>query len=173
MNWRLLARVAVTAAIAVGSFEPFYIRILFTDRAKLRASLIELPYSKAPGLRTFLVEIEKRTPRGSRVAIAAPVMDWDRGYEYVYTRSLYPLAGREVLALARPVSPVGGQAPSVEGQAPSPVRGERPERQAGAPVPPLELQRAEYIAAWHVAPAVPGFVEIWRGRDGVLLRRVR
>jgi hypothetical protein len=127
----------IVIAIAVGAFEPFYIRMFFTDRARLRETLTELPYTKAPGLRTFLVEVERRTPRGSRVAIAAPTLEWDRGYEYVLTRSMYPLAGREVLKL------------------------------------PEELPRAEYIAAWHAAPHVGGFREIWRGRDGVLLQRVR
>lgn len=129
----------ITAAIAVGAFEPFYVRMLFLDRARMHRSLIELPYTQAPGLRTFLIEVEQRTPRGSHVAIAAPFTEWDRGYEYVWTRSLYPLAGRDVLSLTK--------------------------RDA--------LQRAEYIAAWHLAPAVPGFTEVWRGRDGVLLRRVR
>lgn len=135
---RIVAALAV-AAIAAGTFEPFYIRMFFVDRAKMRASLIELPYRKAPGLRTFLIDVEQRTPRGSRIAIAAPWTDWDRGYEYVFTRAMYPLAGRELLALTRPG----------------------------------DLQRAEYVAAWHIAPVVPGFTEVWRGRDGVLLRRTR
>ena len=139
MNRRLLLRIAIVAAIAIGAFEPFYIRIFFTDRTRLRAALTELPYTKAPGLRTFLSEVAQRTPPGSRVAIAAPWTEWDRGYEYVFARSLYPLAGREVLALTRPGS----------------------------------LERAEYVAAWHAAPAIPGFTEIWRGRDGVLLRRTK
>jgi len=142
VNRQLLLRVVATlavAAIAAGTFEPFYIRMFFIDRAKMRASLIELPYRKAPGLRTFFLEVGQRIPPGSRVAIAAPWTDWDRGYEYVFTRAWYPLAGREMLALTRPG----------------------------------ELERAEYIAAWHIEPVVPGFTLIWRGRDGVILRRTR
>ncbi len=35
-------------------------------------------------------------------------------------------------------------------------------------VPP---QNAEWIAAWHGAPAVAGFQTVWRSEDGVLMRR--
>ncbi len=82
--------------IAAGAFEPFYLRIFTIDRAQLRASLIELPYRKLPGLRALLVETRARTRDGDVIAIVAPYA-WDNGYEYVYARSLYTLAGRRVV----------------------------------------------------------------------------
>lgn len=38
---------------------------------------------------------------------------------------------------------------------------------------PENLAMATYIACFHCTPPAPGFVEIWRGRDGTLLRRAR
>jgi hypothetical protein len=40
-------------------------------------------------------------------------------------------------------------------------------------VPAPAAQAAEFIAAWHGAPAIPGFEIVWRSGDGVLMRRVR
>ena len=82
-------------AIAAGAFEPFYLRIFTVDRARLRASLIELPYRKLPGLRQLLVATRARTRDGDTVAVVTP-FSWDEGAEYVYARSLYTLAGRRV-----------------------------------------------------------------------------
>jgi hypothetical protein len=93
---------AAVALLAAGTFEPFYLRIFLADRPRLGNSLRELPYTKAPGLRRFCAEVAARTPPGSRIAIAAQWTEWDAGYEYVYARALYPLAGREVLALTGP-----------------------------------------------------------------------
>jgi hypothetical protein len=78
------------------------------------------------------------------IAIAAPYSRWEWGYEYLYARSIYPLAGRWVLPLMDEQS--------------------RPR--------PENLARANAIAAYHTAPRVPRFAEVWRGPDGVLLRRV-
>lgn len=78
------------------------------------------------------------------IAIAAPYARWEQGYEYVYSRSIYPLAGRWVLPLMDEQS--------------------RPRTE--------NLARANVIAAYHIAPRVPGFSEVWRGPDGVLLRRM-
>lgn len=36
------------------------------------------------------------------------------------------------------------------------------------PAPP-----ADFVAAWHGAPDIPGFAIVWRSGDGVLMRRVR
>jgi hypothetical protein len=98
---RLLGYIAV-ALLAIGAFEPFYVRIFLADRARLGASLRELPYTKAPGLRRFYAEVAARTPPGARIAIASRWTQWEGGYEYVYARALYPLAGREVVALTGP-----------------------------------------------------------------------
>ncbi|HKO54903.1 MAG TPA: hypothetical protein VJ276_03430 [Thermoanaerobaculia bacterium] len=99
--------IAAIALLAAGAFEPFYLRLFFMDRARLADMLRELPYTKAPGLRRFYTEVAQRTPLRSRIAIAAQWGRWEGGYEYVYARALYPLAGREVVALTgpRPSSP--------------------------------------------------------------------
>ncbi|HEV7919922.1 MAG TPA: hypothetical protein VGR02_03930 [Thermoanaerobaculia bacterium] len=97
----MLGLVAV-ALLAVGAFEPFYVRMFLADRSRMAASLRELPYSKAPGLRRFYAEVARRTPPGSRIAIAARWTGWEGGYEYVYARALYPLAGRQIHALTGP-----------------------------------------------------------------------
>lgn len=102
----------------------------------MRAALTELPYRKLPGSRAFLDEVRARTRPGDVVAIAAAFPESHPAYEYLYSRALYPLAGREV-------------------------------------VPASRLARANVIAAYRAAPQVPGFREVWRGADGVLLRRVR
>lgn len=86
-----------------------------------------------------------RTQRGEVVAIAAPFPTWDGGHEYVYSRALYPLAGRRVVPLMDEQS--------------------RPR--------PDNLARADAIAAYRTVPQVAGFAEVWRGRDGVLLRRMK
>jgi hypothetical protein len=98
---RALGILAV-ALLAAGAFEPFYVRLLLMDRARFAAMLRELPYTKAPGLRRFCAEVALRTPPRSRIAIAAHWTEWEGGYEYVYARALYPLAGREVVALTGP-----------------------------------------------------------------------
>lgn len=92
-NWAIVA----AALIALGAFEPFYFKVFTVDRARMGAMLTELPYRKAPGLRTFLAAVRARTQRGDAIAIAAPYPSWKLGYEYVYTRSMYVLAGRRVL----------------------------------------------------------------------------
>jgi hypothetical protein len=135
-------------AIAAGAFEPFYLRIFTTNRAWQATMLTELPYRKLPGLRQFLLDVRERTPRGSVIAVAAPLTrthDWEGGYDYIYARALYPLAGRRVVPVLDPDNRFLAQ----------------------------NLAEANYVAAYHSAPRVDGFVEVWRGRDGVLLRRAR
>jgi hypothetical protein len=131
--------------IAAGAFEPFYLRIFVLDRTKIRAAEIELPYHKLAGSRAFLAEVRARTQRGEVVAIAAPFATWDGGYEYLYARSLYPLAGRLVL----------------------PLMNERSEPRRDS------LTRANVVAAYHSEPKIDGFSVVWRGPDGVLMRRAR
>jgi hypothetical protein len=97
VNRRALGMV-VAMAIAAAAFQPFYLRVFAVNRARMAAMLVELPYRKAPGLRTFLEGVRARTRPGDAVAIAAPVQ-WLSAYEYICARATYVLAGREVLTL--------------------------------------------------------------------------
>lgn len=129
--------------IAAGAFEPFYFKVLVTDREPLRRSLIELPYRRVPGLRTFLADVAARTHNGDTIAIVTPFTRWEGGYDYCYARSLYPLAGRTVIPLLDPDDRF------------------HPER----------LSRANYVAAYRQAPTFPGFAMVARMPDGTLLQR--
>jgi len=80
--------------------------------------------------------VRARTQRGDVVAIAAAFPESHPAYEYLYSRALYPLAGRAVVLSSK-------------------------------------MAQANVIAAYRAAPVVPGFTEVWRGRDGVVLRRTR
>ncbi len=122
--------------MAAGAFEPFYLRIFVADRALMAQREIELPYRKLPGSRRFLLDVRARTRPGEVIAIAGPFPESYAGYEYLYSRSFYPLAGRVV-------------------------------------VPISEVAKADVIASYRAAPNVPDFAEVWRGPDGVLLRRTR
>ena len=127
----------------MAAFEPFYLRIFRLDRPGLAARLVELPYRKLPGLRQFLLEVRARTRPGDVIAVDAPGTTWDRGYEYYYGRSLYPLAGRHVLPLLDPQ--------------------DRAHRE--------ELARATYVAVYGGPEEIPGFKLVWYGEHGALLRR--
>lgn len=134
--------------IAAGAFEPLYLRIFTLDRARQAAMLTELPYRKLPGLRSFFLDVRAHTQRGDVIAVLAPLTrthDWEGGYDYFYARALYPLAGRRVVPLLDPDNRFLAQ----------------------------NLAEASYVAAYHSLPRVEGFVEVWRGADGVLLRRVK
>lgn len=102
-----------------------------------------LPYRKLPGSRELILDVCAQTKPGDVIVIAAPFMKWDGGYRYLYIRSLYLLTGRVVLPL---VDEYGRQRPD-------------------------NLARANVIAAYRCEPRLPGFALVWRGRDGVLLRR--
>ena len=146
MTSRVLAW-AIAIAIAAGAFEPFYLRIFFFDRAKFGASLAELPYRKLPGMKAFLLAVRERTHDGDAVAIAAPLHRAapEGAYDYLYARARYLLAGRLVVPLV--------------------AIDDRPQ--------PENIALAGYIAGFRCEPNTPGFVVIWRSRDGVLLRRVK
>ena len=131
--------------IAVGAFEPFYLKVFRVDGERMRAMLVELPYRKTPGLRTFLEGVRARTRPGDSIAIAAPYATWQGGYDYVYARSTYVLSGRRVLPLRDP--------------------GSRPQ--------PQSLGRAQFVAAYRMNAPLPNFVPVWSGPDGMLLRRVK
>lgn len=102
-----------------------------------------LPYRKLPGSQQLYLDVRARTKAGDVIAIAAPFAKWDQGYWYLYTRALYPLTGRVVLPLM-----------------------DEHDRPLGE-----NIARANVIAAYRCEPRLPGFAEVWRGRDGVLLRR--
>ena len=104
---------------------------------------MSLPYRKLPGSREFLLAVRARTNAGEVIAIAAPFQRWEAGYRYLYMRSLYPLAGRVVLPLLD--------------------EHDHPRND--------NLARANVIAAYRCEPALPHFAVVWRGPDGVLLRR--
>lgn len=90
-----------------------------------------------------MLEVRARTKPGDVIVIAAPYTKWDQGYRYLYIRALYPLTGRVVLPLV-----------------------DEHDRPRGD-----NLARANVVAAYRCDPRLPGFAEVWRGRDGVLLRR--
>lgn len=136
---------AALLMIAVGSFEPFYFRVFATDRQSFHHRMVALPYTKAPGLREHLLEVRAWTMPGERIAIFPTYAKWSRGYSYVYARSLYLLAGREVLPLVGPDDRIRS----------------------------ADFARADAIAAWNRDPNVRGFTIAARTEHGVLLRRIR
>jgi hypothetical protein len=115
------------------------------NREALAAGYRALPYQKLRGSRELMLQVRALTKPGDVIAIAAPLPKWEQGYAYLYTRALYPLTGRVVLPLLD--------------------EHDRPLAD--------NLARANVIAAYRCEPRVPGFAVVWRGRDGVLLRRTR
>ena len=138
-------RIAVAVAIAGGIFQPYYFKIWTINRAGMRAMVLEMPYRKTPGLRLFFEGVRAHTQRGDTIAVAAPFPTWEHGYDYVYSRSTYVLAGRRVLALRDPASHWL----------------------------PENLARAVFIAGYRIFETPPGYAVVWRNADGVLLRRAK
>lgn len=132
--------IAAFVAIALGSAEPFYLRIFFDDAARMGATFAELPWRKLPGFQRFLEGVDARTPPGAQIAIAIPLPGWEGGYGYGYYRAAFLLPGKQIVPLLDA---------------------------------PENIQKADYIAAWHESPSVVGFDAIWRSGDGVLLKRTR
>ena len=143
MALRTLAALAFFA-IAAGAFQPYYWKMFTIPRSAMRNWMVELPYSKMPGLRRFMSGVRDRTRNGDAIAIAIPAPAWEKGYQYGFTRSTYLLAGRTTV----------------------PLMGEDDRRL------PWNVERANYVACWHSSPAIPHFAVAWRTADGVLLRRV-
>ena len=140
--------IAILVAIAFGGFEPFYLRIFSIDRARLAATLEELPYRKLPGLRDFFQQVRARTKTGDSIAVSAPGLhptpSGEGAYEYFCARSYYILSGRRIVPVLAP--------------------GDEP--------PPVDAAKIDYAAVYHSSAAIPGFVQVWRGNEGALFRAV-
>jgi hypothetical protein len=146
MRVRLALSAVTLAAIVAGGFEPFYLRVFALDGARYRAFATELPYRKLPGFRRFLLEVDRTTPPGVRIAIALPYREWEGGYGYGYYRASFLLPGKQVVPLLQP----------------------------GRDVPaPANIGGADYVACWHIAPSSRAFQLVWRSRDGMLLRPLK
>ena len=139
-----MAAAAALAAIVAGGFQPFYFRILIEDPSAFRMQLTELPYRRLPGFRQLMIEIDRRTPVGARIALAMPNREWEGGYGYGFLRAFFLLPGKQIVPLLA-------------------LNTDRPA--------PENLATADYLAVWHGAPQVDGFELVWRGADGALLRR--
>ncbi|MEO8217412.1 MAG: hypothetical protein ABI718_10070 [Acidobacteriota bacterium] len=127
----------------VGSFEPFYVRIFFSDRDALRRLYVELPYRKLPGFRPLLSRVRELTPLHAKVALWVPPGRWNEGYEYGYYRSVYLIAGREVVPLL----------------------------DAADHFLSSNLDQADYLVCWHCNPGFAGFKTVLRTPDGFLARK--
>ena len=97
-----IAAYAVLAMLVIGGFETYYIRVFTIDATRTRAAMTELPYRKLPGLRRLLVDVDRSTPRGAKIAIALPFRDWEGGYGYGYYRASFLLPGKQVVPLLPP-----------------------------------------------------------------------
>jgi hypothetical protein len=143
---RRAAAAIAFAAILIGGFETYYLRVFRESPARLRPILTELPYRKMPGLRELLIGADARTPRGASIAILVPYSAWAGGYGYAYYRSSYLLPGKQVIPLLR--------------------LGE--DRSA-----PENLALADYVICWGGVRPAAGFTMVWQTTAGMLLRRSR
>ncbi|HEX3579894.1 MAG TPA: hypothetical protein VHY33_15130 [Thermoanaerobaculia bacterium] len=92
-----------------------------------------------------MLQARELTKPGDVITIAAPFTGWHQGYAYLYTRALYPLTGRTLVPLIDEY--------------------DRPRAD--------NLAKANVIVAYSCEPHVPGFATVWRGHDGLLMRRMR
>lgn len=134
--------VAAFVLVAVGTFQPFYLRIFLADRPAMASFLTELPYRKTPGLRAFLVEAREHTRPGDVLVFLAPFPSWEGGYRYSMRGARYLLAGRTVRGLIGP---------------------------GDADLSP-NLERAELLVAWRV-PVPEGWDIVWTGEGGAVATR--
>jgi hypothetical protein len=141
---RRAAAAIAFAAILIGGFETYYLRVFRESPARLRPILTELPYRKMPGLRELLIGTDARTPPGASIAILVPYSAWEGGYGYAYSRSSYLLPGKQVIPLLRLGEDTFDRA---------------------------NLARADYVVCWGGVPAVAGFARVWQTTGGMLVRR--
>ncbi len=145
MGWKRWAARLACVLLLAGAVQPFYFRMLTSYRTHFGRYAEALPYQKTPGLVTFMKGVRERTAEGDRIAVLVPMQRWDGGYAYAFTRSNYLLSGRRAVPL------IGADDRAMPGN----------------------LDQSNFIAAWHLQPAVTGFKTVWRSADGVLLRRTR
>jgi hypothetical protein len=138
------ASLVILVALVAGGFEPMYVRIWTVDSATWHTAMEELPYRKLPGFRRLLLEVDRSTPRGARIAVVLPFRQWEGGYGYGYSRASFFLPGKQLVPLLEPESDAA-----------------RPEN----------LRFADYVMAWRARPNVAGFTEVWSTGEGTLLRR--
>ncbi len=132
------------AGLVAGGFEPMYVRIFGMEPERWRAAMTELPYRKLAGFHRLILDVDRSTPRGARIAIALPFREWEGGYGYGYYRASYLLPGKQVVPLLVP-----------DRNEPS----------------PQSVALAGYVVVWHGRWQVPGFTVVWSTPDGTLLRR--
>jgi hypothetical protein len=143
-GFRRAASAIAFAAILIGGFESYYLRVFRERPSRVRPILTELPYRKMPGLRELLIGANARTPQGASIAILVPYSSWEGGYGYAYYRSSYLLPGKQVIPLLR----LGEDKSDAE-----------------------NLGHADYLVCWGGVPPVAGFATIWQTAAGMLLRR--
>lgn len=143
--WRTIAAIAVFAVLFVGGVQPFFMQILVRDASAFAGQLRRAPDARAPGYPEFLARVRASTQGGDGIAIVVPMRHWDDGYSYAYYRASYFLAGRRVVPIVN----------------------------ASDQLLRANLAKADYVAAWRVSAAVPGFETVWQDQQGALLRRRR
>jgi hypothetical protein len=136
--------IALLLVLAVGAFEPFYIRIFASDRAALRMQLDELPYRKLPTLKGFLEDARAQLPPGATTVFLAPFPRSEQGYRYAYGRAAWVLAGHRLLPIVDNNDAILHR----------------------------HLEEADVAVAWRTAPP-PGFEVIYEHPEGSVSRRVR
>src|ERR1051326_7643467 len=99
---RAILAVAAFAAIAAGTFQPLYVRMLFADAAPMRAAFEELPYRHLPGLRRLMLDVDRRTPRRARIALWVPYTEWNGGSGSPSRRAPFRLRDRRGLPMLEP-----------------------------------------------------------------------
>jgi hypothetical protein len=107
----------------------------------VRHEILRRRADPSPELASFVAGIRAHTKQGDAIALVLPMRDWER-YSRAYFRGSFALAGRTVL-------PVIARDGSVVRE---------------------NVDRAQYVAAWHVRYAGEGTV-VWRGHGGALVRK--
>ncbi len=142
MSARRIAAIVCLLAIVALRIEPQLLRLPFMDRTSLNRGLAQFADRQWQQFPRFLQGVRDHTRNGDTIAVLVPMLKWDDGYSYVYYRSSYFLAGRNVLPLVT----------------------------ADDHAHPENFRAARYIAAWHMhRPAGVGVV-VWEGEGGALLR---
>jgi hypothetical protein len=142
MHPRRIAAIVCMFAIVALRIEPQLLRLPFLDRTALKRGLEQYADGNWQQLPRFLEGVRAHTRNGDSIAVLVPVEKWDDGYSYVYYRSSYFLAGREVLPLV-----------TDDDQS-----------------HPENFRAARYIAAWHMQRRAGVGAVVWEGEGGVLLR---